>query len=169
MLDKAYLLLYPFLPFCSAVEVCPPHHLLLNLHIKVTGNDRLMAVLHIILRYNAIVLDPLLGKEIHCVSFLQEGIPDILLVPQYFLQRFRPPLCLSRCCQNAVCLQAFPNLCEARPFQVFPVNPLYNLCPFRLNNQLAFLILCISKETVMVDLHKPLLVAVLQPKLHILA
>lgn len=117
--------IYPFLPFYPAVEVFSPHHLIPNLHIKITGNDRFMAVLHIILRHNTIILDTLLGKEIHC--------------------------------QDTVCLQDFPNLCEARPFQVFPINPLYNLCLFRLNNQPPFSILRVSKETVMVATTEALL------------
>lgn len=51
------------------------------------------------------------------------------------------PSRLSPRCQDVVCLHAFLNLFKARPFQVFPINPFYNLR--------------LSKEMVMVDLHKP--------------
>ena len=60
----------PLLPFLPTVKVCPPHHFLLHLHIEITGNNRGMAVFHIILRGNPVVLYPLFIKEIHRIGFL---------------------------------------------------------------------------------------------------
>ena len=54
----------------------------LHLHENFTWDDGFMAVFHIVLRNNAIVLDPLFGEEVHSVGFLQQCITDILLIAQ---------------------------------------------------------------------------------------
>ena len=67
------------------MEVHPPDHFLLYLHIKVTGNDGLMAVFHIILRDNPLVLHPLFIEEINGIGLLQQGISDIFFILQDLL------------------------------------------------------------------------------------
>jgi len=52
----------------------------LNLHENVTGDNGFMAVFHIVLRHDAIVLDPLLREKVNCVGFLQQSVADIFLI-----------------------------------------------------------------------------------------
>lgn len=128
-----------------------------------------MAVFHIVLGNNAVILDPFLRKKIYSIGFLQKGIPNVLLISQNLFQDFRPPSLLPSRCQNAIQLQTLSNLGKTCSLQIFPVNPLYDFCFLRLYNQPPFLILGISKKTVVVNLNPPLLVTVLQSKFYILA
>ena len=52
------------------MEVRPPDHFLLYLHIKVMRNNGLMANFHIILWDNPLVLHPLFIKEINGIGLL---------------------------------------------------------------------------------------------------
>ncbi|MPN01603.1 hypothetical protein SDC9_148813 [bioreactor metagenome] len=72
--------IYSLFTTLAASDVHPSHHLFLNLHKKVTWYDILMAVFYIILRNNAVILDPLFGKEIYSIGFLQKGISDVLFI-----------------------------------------------------------------------------------------
>ena len=56
--------------------------LLLHLHEEFTRDDGLMAVFHIILRHDAMILYSCLCEKVSRICFLQEGIADIFLVPQ---------------------------------------------------------------------------------------
>ena len=112
----------PFLSFLPAVEVRPPRHFLLYPHVNLTGNDRLMAVLHIILGNDAVVLHSFLGEEIHGIGLLQEGVPDVFLIAQNLLNRGRQPLFFPCACEDTVRLQPVTNLCQTCALQVFPVD-----------------------------------------------
>ena len=120
-----------------------------------------MAVLHIILRYDPVVLYPLFCEKIHRICFRKQRIPDIFFVLQDFLYRLRPPFFLSCPGKDAIRLQPSPDLQKACAFQVFPVDPLDYFCFFLLNDQMSLSVFRISEETVVVDLYKPLLVTVL--------
>ena len=120
-----------------------------------------MAVLHIILRYNPVVLYPFFREKIHRICFCKQRIPDIFFILQDFLYGLRPPFFLSCPGKDAVRLQSLPYLQKACALQVFPVDSLDYFCFFRLNNQMPLSVFRISEETVVVDLYKPLLVTVL--------
>ena len=128
-----------------------------------------MAVLHIILRYDPVVLYPLFCEKIHRICFRKQRIPDIFFILEDFLYGLRPPFFLACPGKDAVRLKPPTDLQKACALQVFPVDPLDNLCSFRLNNKMPLAIFRISEEAVVVDLYKPLLVTVLQADLHILA
>ena len=151
------------------MQICPPYHFLLHLHIKVTGNDWLMAVLHIILWHDPVVLYPLFCEKIHRICFRKQRVPDIFFILQDFLYSLRSPFFLPCPGKDAVRLQSSPDLQKAGAFQVFPVDSFDYFCFFRLNDQMPLSVFRISKETVVIDLYKPLLVTVLQADLHILA
>ena len=128
----------PAFPACSAVEVRQPEHLLLHLHMKVTRNNGLMAVFHIILWNNAFILHPFFIKEINGIGFLRKGVSDVLFILPDLFKSFRTPLRFPSPGKNAVRFQATPNLEQACPFQVFPVDPLYHLSLHRLYDQVSF-------------------------------
>lgn len=71
--------------------------------------------------------------------------------------------------KNAVRFQATPDLEQACPFQVLPVNPFYHFRFGRLYDQISFLILCVSKEAAVVDPHLSVLETVLQAEFDVLA
>lgn len=152
---------YPLFPLRSAMEVCPSHHLLLHLHIKVAWNNRLMAAFHIVLWDNAVVLDSLFREEIHCIGFLQKGITDVLLVLQDLPQCFRTPFRFS--CRRQDFIRLKPSSCleQTTALQVFPVDALHNLRLSRLNNQMPILVFCVSEETIVVDLTLAVLVIII--------
>ena len=118
-----------------------------------------MAVFHIILRYDSIILHPLFIKEIHRIVFLQKGISDVLLVLQNLPQRFRTPLRFSRRCQDSIRLKPSSYLEQTTALQI--LDALYNLCLRRLNDQMTILVFCVSEESVVVDLHLAVLVIII--------
>ena len=150
------------------MDVCSADNLFLHLHIKVTWNDSRMAVLHIILWNDAVVPDPLFCEEIHGIGLLKQCISDILFIGQYLFYRFWSPPLFSCPCQYAVPFQPSANLQKALSFQVFPIDAFYSLRLVRLDDEFSVLILGISHEAIMVDLHQSLLIAILQTQLHIL-
>ena len=83
-----------------------------------------MAVLHIILRYDPVVLYPFFREKIHRICFRKQCVPDIFFVLQDFLYRLQPPFFLSCPGKDAIRLQPSPDLQKACAFQVFPVDPL---------------------------------------------
>lgn len=60
----------PFLSFLPTMEVRSPRHFLLHPHVNLTGNDRFMAVLPIILRNDSVVLHSFLVEKIRSISLL---------------------------------------------------------------------------------------------------
>lgn len=70
----------PALLIRSALHVRPAVHFFTHFHELLTGNNVGVAVLHIILRNDAIVGHTLLIQEINCVGLLQECVSDVLLI-----------------------------------------------------------------------------------------
>ena len=66
----------------ARLQVGSSDHLLLHHHVKLLRYDRLVAALHVVLRYDALVLYPFLCQEIRSDSLLQQGIPNVLFVPE---------------------------------------------------------------------------------------
>ena len=140
----------------------------LYLHKEILRNNSLMIVLHIVLGHRAIVLDPLLGKEVGGIGLLQQGVSDVLFISQNLVDCARVPFFFSCTGENAVCFQTSGDFIHTVAREIFPINPLHNLSLFRINNQVAIFVLRVSEEAIVVDLNFSLLVAVLQAELHVL-
>ena len=128
-----------------------------------------MAVFHIILWDNPLVLHPLFIEKVNSIGLLQKGVSDVLFILQDLLQCFWTPLRFPGPGKNPVCFQATPDLEQACPFQVLPVNPLYHFRLCRLYDQISFLILCVTQKTAVIDPDLPVLETVLQSKFDVLA
>lgn len=63
----------------------PAVHFFSYLHELLTGNDGGMAVLHIVLRNDAVVGHTLFIEKIHRVGLLQERIADVFLIRENLL------------------------------------------------------------------------------------
>ena len=111
-----------------------------------------MAALHIVLWDDAVVLDSLFREVIHRVGLLQKGVTYVLFVLQNLPECFRPPPLFIGCRQNSIGFKSLTNLLVAGSFQVFPIDPLYNLGLLRFDDQPPILVFCICKETVMVNM-----------------
>lgn len=70
----------PALLIRSALHVRPAVHFFTHFHELLTGNNGGVAVLHIILRNDAIVSYTLFIEKIHRIGLLQECITDVFLV-----------------------------------------------------------------------------------------
>src|SRR5699024_4644038 len=121
-----------------------------------------MAVFYIILWNNPLVLYPLFIEEINSIGFLQKGVTDVLFILQDLLQCFRTPLRFPCPGKNPVRFQSAPDLEQACPFQILPVDPLYYFRLRRLYDQVSFLILCVTQKTAVIDPDFSVLEAVLQ-------
>lgn len=77
------------------------------------------------------------------------------------------PLEVSRSVWNAICFQASLDLQEACSLQVLTVDAADNLSLLRVDDQVAFLVLGVAQEPVMIDLHLALLIAVLDAHSHV--
>ena len=152
----------PFLAIFPAMQICPSEHFFLHLHINVTGNNRFVAVFHIILWNNTIIHNTLFGKDIHRISLLKKCITNVFLVFQDFFDGFRTPFGFPCCREYPIRLKTFSYLFQACTLQVFPVNAFYDFCFIRLNNKMPVFIFCISHETVVINLHLAILVTKLQ-------
>lgn len=127
-----------------------------------------MVSFHVVLRDGAVVLDSLLCQEVCCVGLLKQGIADVLFVGEDFLNGAGVPFCFACAGKDAISLKASGDLVHAEPLQVFSVDTLDNLCLVRIDDQMSVRVLGVSEESVVVDLHLSLLVAVLQAELHVL-
>ena len=128
-----------------------------------------MAVFHIILGDNPLVLHLLFIEKIKGIGFLQKGISDVLFILQDFLQCSRTPLRFHSPSKDTVHFQATPDLEQARTFQVFPANPFYHFRLRRLYDQVSFPIPCITQETAVIDPNLSVLETVLQAEFDVLA
>ena len=70
--------------------------------------------------------------------------------------------------ENSIRLQALSNIFHASAFQIFSVNPAYNLSFFLIYDELAVFVLRVSQEVIVVDLNLSFLVAELQSQLDVL-
>ena len=141
----------------------------LHLHEELLRNDHFMVALDVVLRNGAVVLDPLFCQEVRGYSFLEQGVAHVFLVAENLVDGAGMPFCLASASKNSVSHKSIGNLIHAGAFEVFPVYALDGFSLFRVDDKVTVLILGISEETVVIDLHLSLLVAVLQPHLHILA
>ena len=148
----------------AGLQSGPALHLFAHLHEKLTRDDGGMAVFNIVLRYDALVGDPLLVQEVHRDRFLQKRITDVLLVGQDFLKRTGQPVIVARRCPDAVCGKLLPDLVVAFPAEVLAVDALHHLCLFRVDDQVPVLVFIVAEEPVGAHLHLALLVTVLEPQ-----
>ena len=68
----------------------------------------------------------------------------------------------------AVCFQTFCNPIHRVALQVFPVDALYHLCLFRIDDEIPICILGVAEEVIVIYLYLAILVAKLESQLHIL-
>ena len=76
---------------------------------------------------DAIVLDSGLVQEVCGISFLEQGIADVFLVSEDFVDGAGPPFCFASAGEDAVCFQTFCNPVHRVALQVFTVDALYHL------------------------------------------
>lgn len=146
----------------------PAVHFFTHFHELLARNNSGMAVLHIVLRNNAIVSYTLFIEEIHRVGLLQERIADIFLVREDLLQCTLQPVITSCGSLDAIRFQPLSNLEQACSFQLLSIDSWNDFSFFRDDGQIAFSILGVAEETVVVDLHLSGLVAELQSQLYVL-
>ena len=87
----------------------PAYQLFLYPQEDVLWNDCFVVALHIVLRNNAVVLDSCLVQKVGGVGFLKQGIADVFLVSEDFVDGAGPPFCFASAGEDAVCFQAFCN------------------------------------------------------------
>ena len=75
---------------------------------------------------DAIVLDSGLVQEVCGISFLEQGIADVFLVSEDFVDGAGPPFCFASAGEDAVCFQTFCNPVHRVALQVFTVDTLYH-------------------------------------------
>ncbi len=127
-----------------------------------------MVTLHIILRHYAVVLYPGLVEKVGGVGLLEQGVSDVLFIPEDLVDGRGVPCGLAGSGGNAVPFKSRLDPVHAVSFQVFPVDALYDFSLLRINDEIAFRILGVAKKAVVVNLHLSLLVAVLKTKLDVL-
>ena len=127
-----------------------------------------MAVLHIILRKQSIILDSCLLNEVCRYSLLQKSITNVLLVSKDSLDGAEVPFAFFGTGLDSITLQSLSNITKAAALQVLPKKSAHNLGFFLINDEVAIGVLCISQEVVVVDLNLPILVAELKSKLYVL-
>ena len=128
-----------------------------------------MVAFYIVLWNDAIVLDSGLVQEVCGISFLEQGIADVFLVAKNFVDGAGVPFCLASAGEDAVCFQTFCNPIHRVALQVFPVDALYHLCLFRIDDEISICILGVAEEVIVIYLYLAILVAKLESQLHILA
>lgn len=143
--------------------------LCLHLHEELLWNDRFMVAFDVVLRNGAVVLDPLLCQEIRGICFLKQRVAHVFLVAENLVDGAGMPFCLASAGEDTVSHKPVGDLIHAGAFEVFSVDALYDFCLLRINDQMPVVILCVSEEAIVIDLHLALLVAVLQSQLDVLA
>lgn len=93
----------------------------------------------------------------------------VFLVSEDFVDGAGPPFCFASAGENAVCFQTFCNPIHRIALQVFPVDALYHLCLFRIDDEIPICILGVAEEVIVIYLYLAILVAKLESQLHILA
>ena len=100
---------------------------------------------------------------------LYQGLVDVFLVSEDFVDGAGPPFCFASAGEDAVCFQTFCNPIHRIALQVFPVDALYHLCLFRIDDEIPICILGVAEEVIVIYLYLAILVAKLESQLHILA
>lgn len=117
----------------------------LNLQVDFIRNNGFVVTFHIVLRHEAVVLEFSFIQEIGGVSLLEKSINDIFLISKNLVDGAGLPLSFACSSENAVTLQTGCNLIHTETFQVFSINAFYNFCLFRVNDKVAFGILCVTE------------------------
>ena len=146
----------------------PAHQFILHLEKDVFWNNGLVVTLHIILRHYAVVLYPGLVEKVGGVGLLEQGVSDVLFIPEDLVDGRCMPCGLAGSGGNAVPFKSGFDLVHAVSFLVFPVDALYDFSLLRINDEIAFRILGVAQKAVVVNQHLSLLVAVLKPQLDVL-
>ena len=153
----------------ACLDHSPAYQLFLHPQENVLRNNCFVVALHIVLRNNAVVLDSGLVQEVGGISFLKQGIADVFLVSEDFVNGAGPPFCFASAGEDAVCFQTFCNPVHRVALQVFPVNAFYHLCLFWIDDEIPICILGVAEEVIVIYLYLAILVAKLESQLHILA
>ena len=111
----------------------------LNLQVDFIRNNGFVVTFHIVLRHEAVVLEFSFIQEIGGVSLLEKSITDIFLISENLVDGAGLPLSFACSGENAV------TLIHTETFQVFSINAFYNFCLFRVNDKVAFGILCVTE------------------------
>ena len=141
----------------------------LHLHEELLRNDRFMVALDVVLRNGAVVLDSLFRQEVCGVSLLKQGVSHVLFISENLVDGAGVPFCFASAGEDTVSHKPVGDLIHAGAFEVFPVNPLYDFCLLRINDQVPVVILGVSEETIVIDLHLALLVTILESQFDVLA
>ena len=158
-----------FLACRTDVDYPATDKLCLHLHEDFLRNDGFMVIFHIVLRQGSGVAYAFLGEKVLGYGFLEQGIAHVFLVSQDLVDGRVIPFRLARAGEDAVLLQPFGDLLHGEPFEVLAVDSLDDLRLLRVNDQVPVVILGVSEEAIVVDLHLALLVAVLKSQLDVLA
>ena len=100
---------------------------------------------------------------------LYQGLVDVFLVSEDFVDGAGPPFCFASAGENAVCFQTFCNPIHRVALQVFPVDSLYHFCLFWIDDKISIGILGVAEEVIVIYLYLAILVAKLESQLYILA
>ena len=68
-----------------------------------------MVTFYIVLRDETVILDSGFVQKVCCVGFLEQGITDVFLVSEDFVEGAGSPFCFACTGENAVCFQSFRN------------------------------------------------------------
>ena len=128
-----------------------------------------MVSFNIILRNDTVVLYSGLVQKVGGVSLLKKRITDVFFITKDFVNGAGPPFCFASAGEDAVCFQTFCNPIHRVALQVFPVDALYHLCLFRIDDEISICILGVAEEVIVIYLYLAILVAKLESQLHILA
>ena len=155
---------------CRAdVDYTATDKLCLHLHEELLWNDRFVVALNVVLRNGAVVLDPLFRQEVCGIGLLKQCVAHVFLVAENLVDGAGVPFCLASAGEDTVSHKPVGDLIHAGAFEVFPVDALYDLCLLRVDNQVPVVILGVSEETIVIDLHLALLVTILQSQFYVLA
>ena len=152
----------------ACLDHSPAYQLFLHLQENVLRNNCFVVAFYIVLRNDSIVLHSGLIQEVCGISFLKQGIADVFLVSEDFVDGAGPPFCFASAGEDAVCFQTFCNPVHRVALQVFPVDALYHLCLFWIDDEISICILGVAEEVIVIYLYLAILVAKLESQLHIL-
>lgn len=89
----------------------------------------------VVLRNGAVVLDPLFCQEVCGICFLKKGVTHVLLVAENLADGAGVPFCLASAGEDTVSHEPVGNLIHAGAFEVFSVDPFYDFCLLRIDDQ----------------------------------
>ena len=158
-----------FFAIGTGFDHSPAYQLFLHLQENVLRNNCFMIAFYIVLWNDAIVLHSGLVQEVCGIGFLKQGIADVFLVSEDFVDGAGPPFCFASAGEDAVCFQTFCNPVHRVALQVFPVDAFYHLCLLWIYDEISICILGVAEEVIVIYLYLAILVAKLESQLYILA